>query len=336
MTTIESIKFKNYRLLKDTTLPLGRFTLIVGPNGSGKTTALRAFEAAIDPQKYAFPTVSTFGQRITETSPVEIFVQFNEDGLGVYSRTQILPQPEAPTLHPDRAANSPARPTVRDILARVKVFCLDAKEICRGVEMKPTIRLEESGFGLPGLLTHLQDRNNERFESLNREFGTWFPEFDRITCDFDERGRRVLFVRTRTGHHRLPAAELSQGTLLALCTLALAHHPNPAPLVCFEEPDRGIHPRLLRDVQDALYRLSHPENFGESRAPVQVVATTHSPYLLDLYRDHPEEVVIAERVEAEARFVPLTSLPNVEEILQDSHLGDIWYTGILGGVPAHR
>src|SRR5258708_6001921 len=39
---IKAIEFQNYKALRNTTLPLGRFTLIVGPNGSGKSTAIQA------------------------------------------------------------------------------------------------------------------------------------------------------------------------------------------------------------------------------------------------------------------------------------------------------
>ncbi|MBL8203313.1 MAG: AAA family ATPase, partial [Blastocatellia bacterium] len=54
---IESIEFKNFKALRDTTLPLGRFTLIVGPNGSGKSTAMQALEIAgggriFEPHRY--------------------------------------------------------------------------------------------------------------------------------------------------------------------------------------------------------------------------------------------------------------------------------------------
>jgi len=31
---IELMQFRNFKVLRDTQLPLGRFTLIVGPNGS--------------------------------------------------------------------------------------------------------------------------------------------------------------------------------------------------------------------------------------------------------------------------------------------------------------
>jgi predicted ATPase len=69
---------------------------------------------------------------------------------------------------------------------------------------------------------------------------------------------------------------------LALAMLTLAYLPTPPSLIALEEPDHGIHPRLLRDLRDALYRLSYPESCGESRPPVQVIVTSHSPYLLDL------------------------------------------------------
>jgi predicted ATPase len=112
--------------------------------------------------------------------------------------------------------------------------------------------------------------------------------------------------------------------------------PEPPTLLLLEEPDRGMHPRLLRDVRDALYRLAYPEQYGEKRPAVQVIATTHSPYFLDLYRDHPEEVVIAEKIGNEAKFQRLSDRPDIGELLRESHLGEVWYSGVLGGVPPNR
>jgi predicted ATPase len=122
--------------------------------------------------------------------------------------------------------------------------------------------------------------------------------------------------------------------LFALALLTIAYLPSPPEIIAIEEPDRGIHPRLLREVRDALYRLAYPNNFDVNRKPVQVIATTHSPYLVDLFRDHPEEVVLAQKDGLDATLTRLTDQPNWEEILRDAQLGELWYSGVLGGVPA--
>ena len=85
-----------------------------------------------------------------------------------------------------------------------------------------------------------------------------------------------------------------------------------------------------------MYRLAYPENFGEKREPVQVIATTHSPYMLDLFKDHPEEIVIASKADGNVSFERLVDLPNIQEILEGAPLGEVWYSGVLGGVPADK
>ena len=102
---------------------------------------------------------------------------------------------------------------------------------------------------------------------------------------------------------------LSQGTLYLLAILTRAHAPVPPDIVCIEEEDRGVHPRLLREVRDALYRLSYPLEGAGERASVQVIATTHSP------------------------FERLSDRADIIEPMKEAHLGDLWYSGSLGAVP---
>jgi predicted ATPase len=224
------------------------------------------------------------------------------------------------------------------LLGGIRIYSLNASlnaaSIATPVQLQPDMALEPSGAQLAGVLDRLRDREPDQFEALNEELGRWLPEFDRLLFDTPATGMRAFLLRTRQGRHAIPAQDLSQGTLLALALLTLAYLPDRAPMIGLEEPDRGMHPRLLRDVRDALYRLSYPESVGEDRAPVQVIATTHSPYFLDLFRDHPEEVVIAHKVGLQARFERLADRPDLEEILGDAPLSEVWYSGVLGGVPA--
>ena len=45
------------------------------------------------------------------------------------------------------------------------------------------------------------------------------------------------------------------------------------------------------------------------------------------------EKVIAEKTDAGTKFTLLSEKPNIQEILEGAPLGDIWFSGILGGVP---
>ena len=51
------------------------------------------------------------------------------------------------------------------------------------------------------------------------------------------------------------------------------------------------------------------------------------------WREHPEEIVVANKRGPAATFERLSDRPEVKEILREGSLGDIWYSGILGGVP---
>lgn len=330
---IESIEFKNFKVLKDAKLPLGPFTLIVGANGSGKSTALQAIRMVHEFNQYSYSMVAHV-EAFAEAKPaVEVGLQWGSPYnlfLKIKWESSGLPTPTWGSEN-----GTPFMVKAQAECNRFRVYTLDPRSLPQPVQLTPNLEFSAEEPSLAGFLDRLRDSEPERFEALNEELGRLLPEFDRILFETPKAGHRSFSLRTRNGHHRIPAIDLSQGTLLALALLAIAYQPNPPPLIGLEEPDRGIHPRLLRQVRDALYRLSYPDSFGESREPVQVVATTQSPYFLDEFSDHPEEIVIAEKVGLEAKFSRLMDHPHMEEVLEGtSSLGEVWYTGVLGGVPA--
>lgn len=357
---LDAITFQNFKVLRKATLPLSPFTLIVGPNGSGKSTALQALlaikERALQERegKQTSPTnferFVTAGLEVTDPPEVEIRLQWSE--LSAWSEllagvTTVAPWPRYgfSTLQhyqhfqqelSKEISRSAAGDTLNLVLSRIRVYSLDASTIIQSAKLEPDVELSPTGRNLVGFMDSLRDKEPERFEALNKELGRWLPEFDHILFETPETGRRAFLLRTRKGHHKIPARDLSQGTVLALAILTLAYLPDPPPLIGIEEPERGVHPRLLRNIQTALYRLSYPEQFGEERQPVQVIATTHSPYFLDLYKDHPEEIVIAQKTADGATFERLSDQPHIMEVLGDAPLGEVWYSGILGGVPAEQ
>lgn len=333
---IESVEFQNFKVLRQTTLPLGKFTLMVGPNGSGKSTALQALNLVANPGAINFHQVSTAG--LSEGDAVSLLLRWGTPHQGVMTRVRWVPGGYEGPTH-TRSGSTLSISETQVLMTKVsgaRIYSLDARAIAAPVRLEPGIHLRHDGGLLAGVLDLLRDRDPERFEALNEELGRWLHEFDHILFETPASGNRSVLLRAREKGHAIKAVDLSQGTLLALAILTLAYLPDPPSIVCFEEPDRGIHPRLLRDVRDALYRLSYPETFDEKREPTQVVATTHSPYFLELFKDHPEEIVIAKKDGLEASFERLSDLPDLRELLEDAHLGDVWYSGVLGGVPSDR
>ncbi|MCI0680693.1 MAG: ATP-binding protein [Gemmataceae bacterium] len=325
---IASIRFQNFRILKKATLPLGSFTIILGPNGSGKSTALLGLEALANPSSYSFESLATIGLKKDKGDKVVITVKWSKPFEG-NSWERIWP--EAGTRRHGAQAST-VEP--QDDLHRIRVYRFDPSVLVNPTQVQPNVELGPQGEGFAGVLDRMQGQEPERFDALNREMARLLPEYDRIVFAVPNNGQKSFALRTARQKMTIPARNLSHGTLYCLAYLTLAHGPDPPPVIGVEEPDHGIHPRLLREIRDALYRLSYPEKYGEQRPAVQVIATTHSPYFLDLFKDHPEEVVLAERTNGEARFQRLSDRADLSEILGDAPLGEVWYSGVLGGVPA--
>ncbi|GIW79028.1 MAG: hypothetical protein KatS3mg105_0835 [Gemmatales bacterium] len=337
---IESIQFTNFKALRQTRLPLAPFTLLLGPNGSGKSSVLQALCAI------AGIVNNSPDNQLNRTSLLSVSAENRNEAVELRLTLRLKSQPIIATFQWERS-----RPPVcslqhdngkeihgelsdlaRNWLGRMQVFSLDYCAIAQPVPVNAEAGLQANGRGLSAVLDDLKDNHPEKWESLLKEMRQWLPEYDYILFDKPSPGQKAIALRTKTGRHRIPAEDLSQGTLIALALLTLNYLPSPPSLVGLEEIDRGLHPRLLRNLQDALYRLSYPDNSGASRPPIQVIATTHSPYLLDLYCEHPEEVVLAEKKGLEVEMKQLAQIDHFEDIIGESPLSEVWYSGVLGGV----
>ncbi|MCH8822128.1 MAG: AAA family ATPase [Planctomycetes bacterium] len=337
---IKSIKFKNVKVLKNTVLPLGRFTLLIGPNGSGKTTAMRslaAFRRGKWPWSGGFSVGLEGNPHEWEASMVlKWSSEPNEEWLDNIT-SSINRRRRLEHSRGTGGINPGHNESLNFWLQEIRFYSFDAVQIAMQSKLQAKVEMAESGTKLAVVLDRLRDDNPERFKSVNEAIKNWLPEFDSILFDVPTEGDRSISLRTRKGGHKISAGDLSQGTLIALALLTLAYLPEPPTLVLLEEPDRGLHPRLMHDVKDALYRLAFPEESGEDREPVQVVVTTHSPYFLDLFRDNPEQIVIAEKKGNEATFTRLVDRDDLDGLLDgESSLGDLWYSGVLGGVPTEK
>lgn len=329
---IKSIEFHNFKALRETTLPLERFTLLLGPNGSGKSSVLQAIQYA---QNNSWPSYEDLISVGNVDSLIKIVFTFDSTHPHTL-RFELTDKGKRSVRQFDTQGKwiDPQGNTKIQPVEGFRSFNFDPSRIAAPASLATRLEVTPNGEGLAVVLDTLHNKHEDRFEALEAELARALPEFDAIKFDTSANGQRAFLLRTRDGKYKIPASALSHGTLLLIAILTLAYIPEPPAIIGIEEPERGVHPRLLRVVQDVLYRLSYPEDFKETRKPIQVIATSHSPYFLDLFKHHPEEIVIAEKQGVDATFKSLKDRADIDEILMDSALGEVWYSGVLGGVPA--
>src|SRR5690606_1717530 len=132
-------------------------------------------------------------------------------------------------------------------------------------KLKDGAQLASNAGNLAAVLDARKKQFPELMVRLEADFCRIMPEFSGSEFSYVGEDRVELMARLVDGSEVIAAENLSQGTLYLLAILTLAHSPEPPSVVCLEEADRGVHPRMLREVRDALYRLSYPLAGG--RAP---------------------------------------------------------------------
>jgi predicted ATPase len=327
-TVIASVAFRRFKALRETSLSLAPFNLVIGPNGSGKTSLIQALLRLRTLSKLPLAD----GVKIDGGPEIEFCFWPPHDSVKAHLGCRSDAVCDLLQLIP---ADAPDWPTLRERLGHIRSYLFDHYAMAEPSPVKTGTELSANGGNLAAVLGGLRQRAPAEFAALVAEVVRLLPEYLGLEVAEGDGGLAEFSLRLADGG-LVSAANLSQGTLYLLAMLVVAFEPDPPAVLCIEEIDRGIHPRMLREVRDVLYRLSYPQSSGLARRAVQVIATTHSPYLLDLFRDHPEEIVIAQKHGTVARFERLADRPDLKELLSEGSLGDMWFSGILGGVPEEQ
>lgn len=315
---IKRIEFNRFRALKATALDIDAFNLLIGANGSGKSTVigtLRDIGVAREIRTTAPPDIDVAGSVILTI------------GSGDGSRdVSLVWQGGTLSLQQGDASVSPE---LSNFIGGIRSYQWDASSIIAGASgNRDTAKGTDpgpAGGNFATALKQLSHRNRATFSAWRDEFIDWFPEYRDVTIRGD-----AIEIALRTDGRPLQLADLSEGTLHAMATLLVSHSTAATTVVCIEEPDRAITPRLLVNLRDALYRLAFPAQFNLTREPIQVITTTHSPYLIDLFKSCPEQIRITSK--DESGFVQIRRLsddPDILERMGDASLGEVWFSGIL-------
>ncbi|MEI7820956.1 MAG: AAA family ATPase [Verrucomicrobiota bacterium] len=140
----------------------------------------------------------------------------------------------------------------------------------------------------------------------------------RLLIQFNERGYKDVFYQ----------ADMSDGTLKFLAYLLLLEDPEPSPLIGIEEPENGLHHKLLGPLAQTM------RTYAQGAGP-QVFVTTHSPYFVDALTP-PEVWTIDKGVDGFSEIRCAADDEVVRAMFAEGlPLGGLWFSGHFGhGNPA--
>jgi predicted ATPase len=191
--------------------------------------------------------------------------------------------------------------------------------------------LGNSGEHLASVIGHLRDRQPDQFGKLVKRLRRLFPTLTNISVSGKGWGWRTIRLHEGNGKEiTFNSQQMSDGVLRLLAITSLLYCDSVPPVITLEEPENGVHPQLIREVIQVLRELTlrkHPNQ-------AQVFFTTHSPYVLDEFFDHPEQVFCMDRPQpqAGARITRLSDNKqlNLAKETFSKSLGEAWVTGVLG------
>jgi predicted ATPase len=117
--------------------------------------------------------------------------------------------------------------------------------------------------------------------------------------------------------------------LTALLSLIYAPSEHRTTLLCIEEPENYLHPRLLETVV-ALLRQARQEAFDSNVPPAQIMLTTQSPYLVNQFL--LDEIIWTEKRNGETKAHRPADKADLRKQIEDKDfgLGELMFTGVLG------
>jgi len=150
------------------------------------------------------------------------------------------------------------------------------------------ILLNPDGSNIAEYLFAIRDRDLNAFEGIIEAVQCVLPYMEDLQPSFTQEINRSIFLKMKEKDFEIPGWMLSTGTLRIVALLALLRNPNPPPLIVIEEIENGLDPRTIHLLMEEI-------RIAVDSGRTQVIATTHSPYLLNLL--NLSEVILVERDE---------------------------------------
>jgi predicted ATPase len=320
---ITRVVLENYKSIAFCDVRLGPLSILVGPNGTGKSNFLDALRflskimyaplATAIQERGGFsklsyrgsPAAGNLGLRIEfktadakgyyslrPTEDDNVGYSFAREGSGI--QRQLRQPPGFDTADTPNGTKSylrllqePNFHLVLELIRRFRFYHFNPGNLRRPAPDGTEDLLSSDGANLPNVLHHIFERRRPVYERINQYLQVVNPSIGSVVAR-EVLGYRTLFFKPREAMRDFDSSQMSDGTLTSLAILVALFQRRAGAavdLVGLEEPETSLHPGAAGALFDAM---------NEASSSVQVIATTHSADLLDNKQIDTESILAVE------------------------------------------
>lgn len=183
--------------------------------------------------------------------------------------------------------------------------------------------LSREGENLSLVIENLYNHHRAIFDKILTLLKQRVPGISQVESKTTEEGRVLLKFQDGSFEDPFLARYVSDGTIKMLAYLTLLYDPVPHPLLCVEEPENQLYPKLLWELAEEFRNYSIRGG--------QVFVSTHSPDFLNATR--LDEVFWLEKDNGYTKIVRAMENKQIEAYMNNGdQMGYLWKQGFFGGV----
>lgn len=217
---------------------------------------------------------------------------------------------------------------IKYLVSRMHFYNLNPAAMKRHNPIKSEAFLNTDGSNISSWLLNFQTRHQKEFRELKQAVTDALPDIEEILTVPTQSSMAFLATKEKFLSSPVPMWRMSDGELVFLAYVSLVFAPEElgAPVVCIEEPENYMNPRLL----EMLLEIYNQRRKALGERAAQVIITTHSPSLVN--KIELDELVITRKHGGRTTCVRASKIgSNFKKLIKEEEigLGELWQSGAL-------
>lgn len=357
---VSRIEIRNFKSIKELSLPLKNINILIGANGAGKSNFVQFFDLLSNIfdqnlQNYISANGGAnsflyFGRKNSEFLSGIISFDVNEYNFVLTATTEnnfFFSKEEQDQVFPngkkvikylgngylesyliEQRNKNGGTPFPMQNAITTMVYHFQDTSITAKVKQDGNINdnrsLRRDASNLAAFLYLLQEKYPEYFVRIENTIKLIAPFFDKFQLEplaLDKERIHLEWKHVGSDEY-FNASHLSDGTLRMICLITLLLQPNLPDTIIIDEPELGLHPSAIELLSSLIKSIAANNK--------QVICSTQSVTLLNHF--NPEDIIVVDVENKQSVFRRLEQ-EQLSEWLGQYAIGELWEKNVLGGRP---